>query len=156
MSVRAHMAIHHPPHHLLRTASYIGQAVRQILAAAAIFTRSPEVNPILEEATLLQIRNIRIGTSLDTTSTIIGIKFLLGALLLPAIVVSSACNFVLSLYIELFVGPRTCRFHGCNNPVLFDRRINELREWCGDRHMQYVVRIYLYNPVSSYLLLAKR
>jgi hypothetical protein len=92
----------------------------------------------------------------DTTSTIIEIKLLLGTLLLPPIVVSNACNLVLSLYIELFVGPRICRFHRCNNQVLFDRRINELREWCGDQHMQYVVRIYLHNPVLSYLLLAKR
>ena len=37
-----------------------------------------------------------------------------------------------------FVGP-PCRYPNCNNPVFFDRRADELREWCSDQHMMCVV-----------------
>jgi hypothetical protein len=33
-----------------------------------------------------------------------------------------------------YLGPK-CRYPGCNNYVFFDRRVNELREWCSDEHM---------------------
>ena len=49
-----------------------------------------------------------------------------------------------------------CRFPRCNNPAFFDRRVNELREWCSDGHMRCAVRIYLHNPVLSYLPLGPR
>ncbi|KAH9992194.1 hypothetical protein BJV74DRAFT_834813 [Russula compacta] len=39
------------------------------------------------------------------------------------------------LFDDLFVGP-ACRLPHCNNPVFFDRRVNELREWCSDEHMR--------------------
>jgi hypothetical protein len=29
-----------------------------------------------------------------------------------------------------------CRFPRCNNPVFFDTRVNEYREWCSDQHMR--------------------
>jgi len=28
-----------------------------------------------------------------------------------------------------------CRFAGCFKQTFFDRRVNELREWCSDQHM---------------------
>jgi len=99
-------SIHPPPYHILRSASPIRQNVRILATAAAALSRSPEVNPILEETTLPQMRNlnIRIGTPLDTTSMTMGQEFLLGTFLFSPTVVSNAHSFVLSSCIELFVG----------------------------------------------------
>jgi hypothetical protein len=43
-----------------------------------------------------------------------------------------------------------CRFRGCNNPTFFDRRAEELREWCSDEHMRCAVRFDFHNPGLSY------
>jgi len=88
------MAIPHPPDHLLRPTSCMLQAPVRIPAAAAIFTRSLEFNPIQEEATLPQIRNPRIGTTVNTASTVFGQK--VPANVLWALV-SDTRDFVLSL-----------------------------------------------------------
>ncbi|KAF8492544.1 hypothetical protein F5888DRAFT_889322 [Russula emetica] len=43
-----------------------------------------------------------------------------------------------------------CRYPRCGHHVFFDRRVNELREWCSDQHMQCVAPIH-HNPVLPYL-----
>ncbi|KAF8486289.1 hypothetical protein DFH94DRAFT_712180 [Russula ochroleuca] len=34
---------------------------------------------------------------------------------------------------------RLCRIPHCNNPAFFDRRVDEFREWCSDKHMQLAI-----------------
>jgi len=34
------------------------------------------------------------------------------------------------------LSPTVCRYPRCNNPVFFDRRVNEFQEWCSEEHMQ--------------------
>ena len=103
----------------------------------------------LEEATIL--RDLRIGNLLDMTEdTIPGQSRQKDPHThLQTLIVSNASDFV-SLLLSSFVA-HSCRIPQCNNPAFFDKRVNEFREWCSDKHMQFVVRIYLHNPVFSYL-----
>jgi len=39
-----------------------------------------------------------------------------------------------------------CRYPGCNNYVFFDRRVNELREFCSDEHMGAAIQRGLEKP----------
>jgi hypothetical protein len=45
------------------------------------------------------------------------------------------CTIFRDTLMSSYLGPR-CRYPGCDNFIFFDRRVNELREWCSDEHMQ--------------------
>ena len=98
---------------------------------------------------LLNLR-LTIGTLLEMTRSM-SIGQGVAQALLRAPPVSNPSDLYLFL-VELFVGSPTCRFPGCNRPTLFDRRVNEMREWCSE-HMRCAVRICLQNPFLSYYLL---
>ncbi|KAN0113632.1 hypothetical protein V8E52_007558 [Russula decolorans] len=42
-----------------------------------------------------------------------------------------------------------CRIPGCNNRAFYDRRVNELREWCSDQHMQDAIRRRVEEPCRT-------
>jgi hypothetical protein len=151
MNVGARMAIPHPPDHLLITVCI--PRVSRMLAAAAAFTRNLGSNTIQEEATLRQVCSPRIGMPLNTKNPISGQK--VPGSLVSALTVSDV--HCINSFIKLFVGHgRLCRLPNCNRNAFFDRRINELREWCSDEHMQCEVHISLHNSALSYLLLGLR
>ncbi|KAF8486287.1 hypothetical protein DFH94DRAFT_178676 [Russula ochroleuca] len=42
-----------------------------------------------------------------------------------------------------------CRIPHCSNPVFFDRQVNELREWCSDKHMQLAIIHRVEKPCAT-------
>ena len=61
-----------------------------------------------------------------------------------ALLVTNAFDFIISSLLSAFVGLQTCRYPRCSRPVFFDRRVDELREWC-EQHMMCVV-LTIINP----------
>ncbi|KAI0268479.1 hypothetical protein BGY98DRAFT_337408 [Russula aff. rugulosa BPL654] len=42
-----------------------------------------------------------------------------------------------------------CRYPRCNVRVFFDRRVDELREWCSDQHMMAAVAHGVEKPCKT-------
>jgi len=82
------------------------------------------------------------------TALIFGPKVLI-ALLWP-VTVSNVVDLASLSFDELFIGPK-CRYPGCNNYVFFDRRVNELREWCSDEHMGCAVYLHPNDSEVAYI-----
>ena len=148
------MATPQPQGHLLIVSDCMWRPPVRILVAAARFTRcSPEFNPspIMKGATPLQLRHLRTGILLYMMNdTILGQK--VHPITLRALLVTCVFDFKISSLISSFV-ESICRYPRCGQHAFFDRRVNELREWCSDQHMQCVVPIYHQSPVLSYLSL---
>jgi hypothetical protein len=96
MNVGARMATSRPQDHLLIVSDCMRRAPVRILVAAATFTRrNPEFNqgPIMEGATLLQLRNLRTGILLYMMrGTILGQKLL--PINLRALLVTNVFDFI--------------------------------------------------------------
>ncbi|KAI0289091.1 hypothetical protein BC826DRAFT_1034300 [Russula brevipes] len=49
-----------------------------------------------------------------------------------------------------------CRFPGCGRRGFFDRRVNEVREWCGDGHMRAAILNRVEKPCTSCMAWPRR